>query len=153
MANFFYNNWHVYVPYLWLRYSNILMQERDVWMANALHEVQAMAVRDAPKVSIGETTHVLPRVIVGVVGETHQPGIIEEWKRLEDSSPTNEERQKVWQELAKIPPPSAFSRVLSFAVIIIKQASSALPFVLIVIALWSCYTGLKSAGPVPGPGP
>ena len=57
-------------------------------MAYSLHVAEAMAVRDAPNISFEGTTHVLPSVIVGVVGMGHQPGIVEEWQKLEDSQLT-----------------------------------------------------------------
>ena len=47
-----------------------------------------MAVRDAPNICIEGTTHVLPSVVVGVVGMGHQPGIVEEWQKLEDAQLT-----------------------------------------------------------------
>jgi len=109
--------------------SQVFVQERDVWLAYALHVAEAMAVRDAPNVSMEEVTHVLPSVVVGVVGMGHQPGIIEQWKKLEDSPLTYEERQNVLMELVRIPPPSTASRVLSFGW---KAAK-------LTLILWSCH--------------
>ena len=75
------------------------MQERDVWLAYALHVAEAMAVRDAPNVSMEEATHVLPSVVVGVVGMGHQPGIIEQWKKLEDSPLTVNDDELSYERL------------------------------------------------------
>jgi len=100
-------------------YYQVLLKERDIWMAHSLHEVEAMAVRDAPKVSMEDATHVLPSSVVCVVGMGHLPGIIEEWGKLEDLPSTPEERQNVLMELAKVPPPSASDAIviaIAFAV-------------------------------------
>jgi len=113
--------------------SQVFVQERDVWLAYSLHVAEAMAVRDAPNICIEGTTHVLPSVVVGVVGMGHQPGIVEEWQKLEDAQLTFEERQSVLMELVKIPPPSAATRLLSFGW---KAAK-------LTLFMWSCHKMYK----------
>ena len=66
----------------------MFVQERDVWLAYALNVAEAMAVRAAESRCIEGEHHVMPSVVVGVVGMGHQPGIVEEWKKLEESHMT-----------------------------------------------------------------
>ena len=57
-------------------------------MAHKLSIFEKMAIRDAPHVRLDGKKHVLPSVVVGVVGMAHVPGILEEWTKIEQSQMT-----------------------------------------------------------------
>ena len=64
------------------------MGERDKYMATMLSISEKTAIRDAPHLTLDRKTHVVPSVIVGVVGIGHVSGIVEEWNKLEESQLT-----------------------------------------------------------------
>jgi len=90
------------------KFRQVIIDERDIWLAHSLHCVEDIARRKAPKVE--GTPHVLPRVIVGVVGMGHQRGIIKNLQKLENSQLTIEERQSMLTELFKLPPDECLRR-------------------------------------------
>jgi len=113
--------------------SQVFVHERDVWLAHALTVSEAMAIHGARQITMNGMTHVLPSVVVGVVGMGHQPGIVEEWRKIDESQLSEEEKNAVLMELVRIPPPSMASRVLSLG---FKAAK-------LTLILWSCHKVYK----------
>jgi len=109
--------------------SQVFVHERDVWLAHALSISEKMAVRDAPYLTVNGTTHVLPSVVVGVVGMGHLPGILDEWRKMEESQLTEEEKHAILMGLIQVPPPSLATRLLSLGFRAAK----------ISFLLWSCH--------------
>jgi len=90
------------------KFWQVTADERDIWLAHSLHKAEDIARRKAPKVE--GTPHVLPSIIVGVVGMAHQRGIIKNLQKLENSQLTIEERQSMLTELFKLPPDECLRR-------------------------------------------
>jgi len=110
-------------------FSQVFVHERNVWLAHALSISEKMAVHDAPYLTVNGTTHVLPSVVVGVVGMGHLPGILDEWRKMEESQLTEEEKHAILMGLIQVPPPSLAARLLSLGFRAAK----------ISFLLWSCH--------------
>lgn len=109
--------------------SQVFVHERDIWLAHALSVSEKMAMHHAPQLTANGVTHILPSVVVAVVGMGHQPGIINEWRKLEESQLSNEEKKAILMELVRIPPPSLASKILGLGYRAAK----------LTLILWTCH--------------
>jgi len=109
--------------------SQVFVHERDIWLAHALSVSEKMAMHHAPQLTANGVTHILPSVVVAVVGMGHQPGIINEWEKIEESQLSNEEKKAILMELVRIPPPSLASKILGLGYRAAK----------LTLILWTCH--------------
>ena len=96
----------------------VFVHERDIWLAHALSVSEKMAMHHAPQLTANGVTHILPSVVVAVVGMGHQPGIINEWKKIEESqlSVTHTVEGNLTRSQRQFNKPGRVSKVLSFPV-------------------------------------
>merc|ERR1719193_340349 len=110
--------------------SQVFVHERDVWLAHSLSIAESLALRGSSShVTEEGVARALPSVVVGVVGMGHQPGIVEEWRKMEENNLSDDEKNAISMELIRIPPASVAARVLSFGFRAAK----------ITLLLWTCH--------------